>query len=71
LWDQLLRRFAWQDRQKRLRRLIAAPNNAPFIAGAALARLPASGATSFANPAVTIARALTDTFAGIRLIETP
>jgi hypothetical protein len=27
--------------------------------------------TSFANPAVTLARAATDTFAGIRLLDTP
>ena len=30
-----------------------------------------TSSTSFANPAVTIARAFTDSFAGIRLIDTP
>ena len=30
-----------------------------------------TASTSFANPAVTIARALTDTFSGIRLIDAP
>jgi glycerol uptake facilitator-like aquaporin len=30
-----------------------------------------TASTSFANPAVTLARALTDTFAGIRLIDVP
>jgi glycerol uptake facilitator-like aquaporin len=30
-----------------------------------------TSSTSFANPAVTIARALTDTFAGIRPIDVP
>ena len=30
-----------------------------------------TASTSFANPAVTIARALTDTFAGIRLLDVP
>ncbi|MBI3715622.1 MAG: aquaporin family protein [Betaproteobacteria bacterium] len=30
-----------------------------------------TASTSFANPAVTLARALTDTFAGIRAIDTP
>ena len=30
-----------------------------------------TGSTSFANPAVTVARSLTNTFAGIRLVDTP
>jgi glycerol uptake facilitator-like aquaporin len=30
-----------------------------------------TASTSFANPAVTLARALTDSFAGIRLIDVP
>ena len=30
-----------------------------------------TASTSFANPAVTLARALTDTFAGIRPLDTP
>lgn len=30
-----------------------------------------TSSTSFANPAITVARALTDTFAGIRLIDAP
>jgi len=30
-----------------------------------------TASTSFANPAVTIARALTQTFAGIRMIDVP
>ena len=30
-----------------------------------------TASTSFANPAVTIARALTDTFAGIRPVDAP
>ena len=30
-----------------------------------------TASTSFANPAVTLARAFTDTFAGIRLSDTP
>ncbi|MEQ1548490.1 MAG: aquaporin family protein, partial [Chakrabartia sp.] len=30
-----------------------------------------TSSTSFANPAVTLARAFTDSFAGIRLIDTP
>jgi glycerol uptake facilitator-like aquaporin len=30
-----------------------------------------TASTSFANPAVTVARAFTDTFAGIRLVDVP
>jgi glycerol uptake facilitator-like aquaporin len=30
-----------------------------------------TASTSFANPAVTVARALTDTFSGIRLLDAP
>jgi glycerol uptake facilitator-like aquaporin len=30
-----------------------------------------TASTSFANPAVTLARAATDTFAGIRLVDVP
>ena len=43
---------------------------------AMVARVTAAGywwpsSTSFANPAITIARAMTDTFAGIRPVDTP
>ena len=44
----------------------------PFAVGAYItAAYWFTSSTSFANPAVTIARALTDTFAGIRLVDVP
>ena len=38
---------------------------------AALSALLGTASTSFANPAITIARALTDTFAGVRPADAP
>jgi glycerol uptake facilitator-like aquaporin len=44
----------------------------PFAVGAYItAAYWFTASTSFANPAVTMARALTDTFAGIRLLDVP
>jgi glycerol uptake facilitator-like aquaporin len=44
----------------------------PYAVGAyILAAYWFTGSTSFANPAVTIARAFTDTFTGIRLLDVP
>ena len=48
------------------------PNATPYGVGAyILAAYWFTGSTSFANPAVTIARAFTDTFTGIRLADVP
>ncbi|MEO6013223.1 MAG: MIP/aquaporin family protein [Devosia sp.] len=48
------------------------PQAIPALVGAyVVAAYWFTGSTSFANPAVTIARALTDTFSGIRLIDVP
>jgi glycerol uptake facilitator-like aquaporin len=47
-------------------------NAVPFAVGAYItAAYWFTASTSFANPAVTIARSLSDTFAGIRLIDVP
>ena len=44
----------------------------PFVVGAYItAAYWFTASTSFANPAVTIARSLSDTFAGIRPIDAP
>jgi len=44
----------------------------PFAVGAYIAAAYwFTASTSFANPAVTVARALTDTFAGIRPVDVP
>jgi glycerol uptake facilitator-like aquaporin len=48
------------------------PSAVPYAVGAyILAAYWFTGSTSFANPAVTLARAFTDTFTGIRLIDVP
>ena len=48
------------------------PTAAPFAVGAYItAAYWFTASTSFANPAVTLARALTDTFAGIRPADAP
>ena len=48
------------------------PNVTPFAVGSYItAAYWFTSSTSFANPAVTIARALSDTFAGIRPIDVP
>jgi glycerol uptake facilitator-like aquaporin len=48
------------------------PNATAYAVGAyILAAYWFTGSTSFANPAVTIARAFTDTFTGIRLADVP
>jgi len=48
------------------------PNTVPFAVGAYItAAYWFTASTSFANPAVTVARALSDTFAGIRHIDVP
>jgi glycerol uptake facilitator-like aquaporin len=48
------------------------PSATPFAVGAYITSAYwFTASTSFANPAVTIARAFTNTFAGIRLIDTP
>jgi glycerol uptake facilitator-like aquaporin len=48
------------------------PTAAPFAVGAYItAAYWFTASTSFANPAVTIARSLTDTFSGIRPIDVP
>ena len=48
------------------------PNSVPFAVGAYIAAAYwFTASTSFANPAVTVARALTGTFAGIRLEDVP
>jgi glycerol uptake facilitator-like aquaporin len=48
------------------------PSAAPFAVGAYItAAYWFTASTSFANPAVTVARALTDTFAGIRPADAP
>ncbi len=48
------------------------PDATPFAIGAYIASAYwFTSSTSFANPAVTIARALTDTFAGIRPVDVP
>jgi glycerol uptake facilitator-like aquaporin len=48
------------------------PDAAPFAVGAYItAAYWFTASTSFANPAVTLARAATDTFAGIRLADVP
>jgi glycerol uptake facilitator-like aquaporin len=48
------------------------PNSVPFAVGAYIAAAYwFTASTSFANPAVTVARALTGTFAGIRLVDVP
>lgn len=41
------------------------------VLGVWIAHLMFTASTSFANPAVTLARALTDTFAGIRPADVP
>jgi glycerol uptake facilitator-like aquaporin len=48
------------------------PDAVPYAVGAYVsAAYWFTASTSFANPAVTIARALTDTFAGIRAVDVP
>jgi glycerol uptake facilitator-like aquaporin len=48
------------------------PSAAPFAVGAYITSAYwFTASTSFANPAVTLARAFTDTFAGIRPVDTP
>ena len=48
------------------------PSSVPFAVGAYITGAYwFTASTSFANPAVTLARALTDTFAGIRPIDVP
>ncbi len=48
------------------------PDALPWAAGAYIASAYwFTASTSFANPAVTLARAATDTFAGIRPIDVP
>lgn len=48
------------------------PSAAPFAVGAYItAAYWFTASTSFANPAVTLARTLTDTFAGIRAVDAP
>jgi glycerol uptake facilitator-like aquaporin len=48
------------------------PDTVPFAVGSyILAAYWFTASTSFANPAVTIARSLTDTFAGIRPVDVP
>lgn len=48
------------------------PDAVPFAVGAYVtAAYWFTASTSFANPAVTLARAFTDTFAGIRLMDVP
>jgi glycerol uptake facilitator-like aquaporin len=48
------------------------PNTTPFaVAAYIVAAYWFTASTSFANPAVTIARSLTDTFAGIRPVDAP
>ena len=48
------------------------PAATPYAVGATItAAYWCTASTSFANPAVTLARALTDTFAGIRLADVP
>lgn len=48
------------------------PDIVPFAVGLVImAGYWATSSTSFANPAVTVARAFTDTFAGIRLLDVP
>ena len=50
----------------------ARPQAAPFAVGAYItAGYWFTASTSFANPAVTLARSLTDTFSGIRPIDVP
>lgn len=50
----------------------ARPSAVPFAVGAYItAAYWFTSSTSFANPAVTIARAFTDTFAGIRPVDAP
>jgi glycerol uptake facilitator-like aquaporin len=48
------------------------PDAAPFAVGAYItAAYWFTSSTSFANPAVTLARAASDTFAGIRPVDAP
>lgn len=48
------------------------PSATPFAVGAYITSAYwFTASTSFANPAVTVARAFTDTFAGIRLVDVP
>jgi glycerol uptake facilitator-like aquaporin len=48
------------------------PSDVPFAVGAYItAAYWFTASTSFANPAVTIARSVTDTFAGIRPTDVP
>ncbi|MEW5771579.1 MAG: MIP/aquaporin family protein [Pseudomonadota bacterium] len=48
------------------------PSATPFVVGAYItAAYWFTASTSFANPAVTLARAASDTFAGIRPVDTP
>jgi glycerol uptake facilitator-like aquaporin len=48
------------------------PESVPFAVGAYItAAYWFTASTSFANPAVTIARAFSDTFAGIRPVDVP
>jgi glycerol uptake facilitator-like aquaporin len=52
-------------------RIYAAPVTALAVAAYIVAAYWFTSSTSFANPAVTIARSLTDTFAGIRPADAP
>jgi glycerol uptake facilitator-like aquaporin len=53
-------------------RLHSSKNLAPFaVAAYIVSAYWFTASTSFANPAVTLARSMTDTFAGIRLIDAP
>jgi glycerol uptake facilitator-like aquaporin len=55
-----------------LRRAHCAPGHLPWLIGAYIAAAYwFTASTAFANPAVTLARAFTDTFAGIRLADAP
>lgn len=52
--------------------LVSRPQAVPYAVGLYItAAYWFTASTSFANPAVTIARTLTDTFSGIRLIDAP
>jgi glycerol uptake facilitator-like aquaporin len=48
------------------------PSTVPFAVGAYIsAAYWFTASTSFANPAVTVARSMTDTFSGIRPVDVP
>ncbi len=50
----------------------SSPNSVPFAVGLYIAAAYwFTSSTSFANPAVTIARTMTDTFAGVRPVDAP